>query len=117
MKKRLLIILGVIIVLVLGVVIWNHTHTDRNNLGNIHSLESVSVYLQQKGADYTVDRLDYLTVYGYTRDDLVEVWGTPNERIPEINADAWILSDENKLIVCYNADGEIAEIEVQSIHN
>lgn len=114
MKKQLPVIIGLIVVLALGVVIWKQTRTNTRdlNLNRIHGLEHVLTYAEQKGANYAADRLDYLITYSYTKDDLRKKWGLPNESAED--ADIWELSDEFQLRIAYGADEQVWKVEVVS---
>ena len=117
MKKQRLIIASLIILLVWGVVFLIHTQENIKKMASIHELHQVLTYTEQKGADYAVDRLDYLIVYSYTKDDLLQKWGMPNESTADTEADVWLLSNKNQLAVYYDTDGEVRKIEVQSLQN
>lgn len=113
MKKRLLIVVGAIIMLLLGVVIWKCAHTDAKNPGSIHELDHVLTFAEQKGADYAADQLNYLIVYSYTKHDLHEKWGTPSETIADANEDVWQLSEEYQLVMNYDTEDQVRKIEIQ----
>lgn len=120
MKKRVLVAAGAIVILILGIVIWNHIQTNKeteSKMASIHELSDVLRYVEQKGTDYAADRLDYLITYSYTKDDLLKKWGTPNDSVADDEADVWKLSDENQLAVYYDTDGEVVKIEVHSSQN
>jgi len=106
---RRLIVAGLIVVLILAFVIWKNSNPNNRQ---IHTLDSVLVYIERKGTDYAEDRLDYLIVNSYRKDELHKVWGTPNEKILNADADMWVLSENRQLVVYYDDNEEVAKIDI-----
>jgi len=103
------IILGLMAASILIFVIWKSCNpSDRQ----IHTLDAVLVYAEQKGPDYAADRLDYLIVNSYRKDELHKSWGAPTEKILNADADLWILSADRQLAVYYDNNGEVTKIDI-----
>ena len=69
----------------------------------------------ENGAEYAEDRLDYLIVYSYKKDELYKTWGTPSENLLNTEADMWVLSETEQLIAYYDNNDEVEKIEILTV--
>lgn len=107
------IIVGLIIVSISAVVIWQNR--SQNNK-QIHPLDSILVYVEQNGTDYAEDRLSYLITYSYKKNDLHKLWGTPTkENWIAAYVDMWELSESQQLVVYYNGNEEVIDIDLRTV--
>lgn len=112
MKKRVLLTACIIIIAALGIVFLQRGDTDEKNPSSIHELQDILVYAEDKGKEYAADRIDYLIVYNYAKEDLHRKWGAPTEIVTDSNEDIWQLSERYRLVIGYNTDGKVEKIEV-----
>lgn len=96
MKKKTTIFVTIIAIIVLAIAVWFFGYHNRKSNDNLPSLTSIA---QMDEAD--VNKI----VCGYRREQLAEVWGTPDES--SSSEDLWIIEDNITLIVNYrNSDGK-----------
>lgn len=109
------VILGLIIIIVFVTVVV--LVAVNSNKKEIHSLDSISAYVEQEGDIYTEDRLVYLITQGYKKDELYKAWGMPTDKILNDNTDAdvWILSDKQQLAIYYDKNKEVTKIEILTV--
>lgn len=112
MKKRVLLIACALIIVALGLIIWQNRGTGEKNPASIHELWHIQAYAEDKGEDYAADMLDYLIVRSYKKTDLRKKWGTPTEIDAASNKDIWQLSEEYRLVIEYDINDEVKRIEV-----
>ena len=110
-NNRKWLIIGLIILLIIAVVFLMPNSNDKQ----LHTLDSVLVYVEQNGAEYAEDRLDYLIVYSYKKDELYKTWGTPSENLLNTEADMWVLSETEQLIAYYDNNDEVEKIEILTV--
>lgn len=109
------VILALIIVAVfVTVVVLVKVNSSDNE---IHSLNSVSVYVEQKGDDYAEDRLVYLITNSFKKDDLHKAWGAPADKIlnADTDSDVWLLSEKHQLVIYYDKNEEVTKIEILTV--
>ncbi|MFA9464451.1 MAG: hypothetical protein ACERKN_09180 [Velocimicrobium sp.] len=77
------------------------------NLDNIPSLSLVKQY----GEDWTQKKLE-----GYTRNNIMEIWGEPSNTLSGMNGDIWNIDDDyDYIVVYYNDKDKISEIKYVSV--
>lgn len=113
MKKPLMIAVVILFVIV-AILVWKNFVPNNNQ---IHTLESVLTYVEQKGTDYAEDRLDYLITYSYKKDELYKAWGAPTDKLLNDNTDAdvWFLSAIQHLVIYYDETEEVTKIEILTV--
>ena len=116
MKKRWFIVICVVAVCLFSVIAWKSANTETKNSDNIHELDHVLTFAEQKGTSYAADQLDYLIVYSYTKADIQEKWGMPDNIATSKDKNIWQLSDEYQLIISYDTGEQVTKIEVQSLN-
>lgn len=88
-----------------------------SNKKEINTLDSVLVYVEQKGDIYAEDRLVYLITYSYKKDELHKAWGAPNDKLLNDNTDAdvWLLSENQHLVIYYDKNEEVTRVDILTV--
>ena len=112
-RYRRWIVMGLIIVSIFAIVIWkNHNQNNKQT----HPLDAVLEYVEQNGIDYAEDRLNDLIAHRYMKNDLHEIWGPPTEENWILAyVDMWELSGNRQLVVYYNGNEEVTDIDLRTI--
>lgn len=77
------------------------------NLDNIPSLSLVKQY----GEDWTNEKLE-----GYTRNNILEIWGKPSGTLSGMYGDIWSMDDDyDYIVVYYNDKDKISEVKYVSV--
>lgn len=102
-NRRAVILFAIIMAAVSA---WFYGYHNHKSLDNIPSTEQMMLYLEEKGEDYALDKLA-----GYTRDDLIEIWGEPDFSYFGRNGDIW--GPEDRYVsVCFDAENCVMEISL-----
>ena len=112
MKKRLLLVAGIILIIVLGGIIWKDTQEKNRETNLLHDLQHILTFAEQKGADYATDELLYLVTYSYKKDSLHKEWEEPSESVETANEDIWKLSDSFQLVIGYDRNEQVEKVMV-----
>ena len=99
MKKKTTILVIAIAIIALAVALWFYGYYNRKGNDNLPSLTSI---VQMDEAE--VNRI----VCGYRREQLAEVWGTPDES--SSMEDIWIIEGNTTLTVNYHNNGDKAVV-------
>ena len=97
MKK--IIVLTLLVLTILGV-------TSCKNNSNIVPLNDI------KQTYYNDDELER-SLWHVKRDDLIKAWGNPDRRIEHENEDIWILNERQVLVVSYNRNNELNDLDIE----
>jgi len=89
--------------------------TINSNKKEIDTLDSVVAYVEEKGEVYTEDRLVYLITNGCKKDDLHKVWGSPSEKVLNVDADMWLLSEKQHLVIYYDKNEEVTRVDILTV--
>jgi hypothetical protein len=112
--KKLLIIAAIILSMMVAIIVYKNYSRNSNQL---HTLESILTYAEQKGTDYAEDRLDYLITYSYKKNELHKAWGAPTDKLLNDNTDAdvWLLSTIQHLVVYYDETEEVTKVKILTV--
>lgn len=99
MRKKLTTLVAVIVIIALAIVAWFYGYHNRKSNDNLPSLTSIA---QMDEAE--VNKI----VCGYRREQLVEVWGSPDES--SSTEDIWIIEDSITLTVNYHNNNDKAVV-------
>lgn len=77
------------------------------NLDNIPSLSLVKQY----GEDWSNEKLK-----GYTRNNIIEIWGNPSDTLSGMYGDIWSMDDDyDYIMVYYNDKNKISKVKYVSV--
>ena len=104
MKKKLMIALIVVIVIVGAIFAWRIAYSLQKNTDNIPTLSMVS----------EMDDASFLV--GYRSNQLITVWGEPDEEIPTTVGTTiltWEVDDDTTLVVHVDSKNKVASYELK----
>ena len=104
MKKRLLIVAGVILVVALafGMGFWKEAQATNQKMEHILDLSRILTLAENRGSDWAADELMINEIETFSKKNLYKKWGNPTESAEGAKEDIWILSEQFRLIVDYD---------------
>ena len=116
MKKRLLIVAGVILVVALafGMGFWKEAQATNQKMEHILDLSRILTLAENRGSDWATDELMINEIETFSKKNLYKKWGNPTESAEGAKEDIWILSEQFRLIVDYNAHERVESVGVVS---
>ena len=116
MKKRLLIVAGVILVVALafGMGFWKEAQATNQKMEHMLDLSRILTLAENRGADWATDELMINEIETFSKKNLYKKWGNPTESAETAKEDIWILSEQFRLIVDYDEHERVESVKVVS---
>ena len=114
MKKRLLIVVGIImaVVLAFGIGFWKEAQVTNQKAEHILDLSRILTLAENRGADWATDELMINEIETSSKKSLYKKWGKPTESVENAKEDIWILSEQFRLIVDYDEHERVESVKV-----
>ena len=114
MKKRLLIVAGVILVVALafGMGFWKEAQATNQKMEHMLDLSRRLTLAENRGADWATDELMINEIETFSKKNLYKKWGNPTESAETAKEDIWILSEQFRLIVDYDEHERVESVKV-----
>lgn len=92
MKKRLLIVAGVILVVALafGMGFWKEAQATNQKMEHILDLSRILTLAENRGTDWATDELMINEIETFSKKNLYKKWGNPTESAEGAKEDIWI---------------------------